>query len=386
MTISNPFANISPAAYLWRTPRAIVMINDVIVKWIEMTITTSTYYVADTFQIQLPLYEQPVGIDLNYWASADNYSVKVYIGFPSDPLAFSTQDLELFIVGDADNLQIDPFSAIVSISGRDLTSRFIDSKTTQKFANNTSSQIATIFANNHGLGTSRVTATTTPVGVFYQDQQTLMTNESTEWDLLTFLAQQEDFVVFVQANDLVFEPRPTTSTTPFVLNCEVPITNSTGTFGKKFNGMSLSFGRSTTLASDVVVTVKSPYSTKTGTATSVTAKATHTPSANMSNLPAPSNKKQKYSYIIPGLTQEQLTQKAQQLLRDITQHEIKLTAFVPGENTLKKDGVIQVKGTGTAFDQTYFADQVVRTLHMDDGYNMVINAKNHSVNSQVSLE
>jgi len=296
------------------------------------------------------------------------------------------------MIGDADEVVVDPLTARVSLSGRDLTSRFIDSKTTQKFSNNTSSQIATIFANNHGLNTSRIVATTTQVGTFYQTQQTLLTREVTEWDLLTFLAQQENFVVYVEGNDLVYMQRPTTSENPYILKYQAPLIGQIGTIdignaGVKFNGQNLRISRSTTLAADVKVTVKVPYGTKTGKAFYVTAESTHRQRSYLQNLPLPSKKKQKFSYVIPGLTKEQATQKAQQLLKNITQHEVRINARVPGENTLRKEGIIQLIGTNTAADQIYYADQVRRHISTqpDIGYDMEISAKNHSVDSQPTL-
>ncbi len=278
------------------------------------------------------------------------------------------------ILGNVDEVEVDPARAIVTLTGRDLTSSFIDTKTTQKFSNNTSSQIAAIFAQEHGLK-QQITQTNTPVGNFYQTQQTLLTNSVTEWDLLTYLAQQEDFVAFVQADTLIFEPRPTTTNNPYMINYRAPLVPGSS---PSINVYSMCLRRATSLAGDVTVTVRVPYGTKTGQAFSVKATSKHTGSPS-------STKKQKYSYIIAGLTQEQATQKAQQILRDITRNERILEFSAPGENTLKKDGMVKLTGTGTGFDQLYYTNQVVRTINASGGYDMTVSAKNHSVDTQVSM-
>lgn len=374
-TSTNPFsANLLTANQL-RQPRGIILINNVQVNWFDIEIMTTTFYLADSYHIQIPLNGQDPLLNLNYWSVTQTLNVQIYIGFPPDPNAFSVQDLDLFMVGDADEIDVDPLSATIRISGRDLTSRLIDTKTTQKFSNQTASSIAIQFANEHGL-TPQVTNTTTIVGNFYQTQQTLMTNEYTEWDLLTFLAQQEDFVCFVNKNTLIFEPRPTTSSNPYILTYQPPTTQQAS---PQYNGMQLRLTRSLTLAKDVSVTVKVPYGTKNHNAFFVKATSRHTVS-NASRGPV-----QKYSYVIAGLSQEQALQKAQSILKDITIHEILLDTRLPGDNLLLKDSLIKLQGTNTAYDQLYYPDQVVRTLNAHTGYTMEVSAKNHSVNTEVTL-
>lgn len=378
---TNPFNNFLPASNQLRQPRGIVVINDQPVKWVHIETTTTTFYMSDRFSIELPLNGQMSPFNLDYWTSTPQFTVKIYIGFPDNPDVYSTQDLDLMIIGDADSVQIDVLSSRVMLTGRDYTSKFIDNRTTEKFPSKTSSYIVTQFANQQGLNPV-VTPTKTIVGTFYQTQQTLLSKEVTQWDLMTFLAQNENFVLFVSNNDLVFEPRPVESENPFVLNYQPPnITQAS----PSFNGMSLSISRYTTLAQDVKVTVKVPYSPKTGKAFYIPRKATHRPRTYLQNVPKSSNQVQKYSYLIPGLTPEQASQQADNILRNITLHEINLSAVVPGENTLRKDSLIKLTGTNTSIDQLYYADQVRRTLSITDGYIMQISAKNHSVDSQVTI-
>jgi phage protein D len=58
---------------------------------------------------------------------------------------------------------------------------------------------------------------------------------------------------------------------------------------------------------------------------------------------------------------------------------------IPGDNDLDTTSLIQLSGTGTAFDQVYFPDSITRRLSFDGGYEMTIEAKNHAPDSTVTL-
>ena len=366
-----------------RTPRAIVTINGTRIKWDDLNVDSTTFYLADTFHVEFPINGQDNMFSLDYWASTETFLVKIYIGFPADPDSYTTADLELMIQGNADDIRVDLGRAQIEISGRDLASSFLDNKTTEKFSNQTSSQIIEMFAKQYSLKT-RVKPTSTLVGSYYSQQQVMLSSEITQWDLMVFLAQQEDYVLFIEGDTLVFEPRPTDQDVrdPYVINYS-PATPDNGS--PSINAINFSFSRSMTLAADAKVTVRVPYGSKTGKAFSVFAQTKRKSKKENKDSKNSSKKVQQYSFSKPGLTQEQALKFAQQRLREITLHEIKINFSVPGSNSLKKDSLIQLKGTNTTIDQYYYSDQVSRTINMSDsGYTMSISAKNHSVDSQVS--
>lgn len=68
----------------------------------------------------------------------------------------------------------------------------------------------------------------------------------------------------------------------------------------------------------------------------------------------------------------------------IIAHEMKMTARLPGDNLLSITTPIRVDGTGTSFDQTYFARSITRQMNADDGYVMEVAAQN--VNQDISPE
>jgi hypothetical protein len=91
-----------------------------------------------------------------------------------------------------------------------------------------------------------------------------------------------------------------------------------------------------------------------------------------------------YSKTIPNLTKDQALQRAQNWYQQIVAHEMKVEGLtMPGDNNLDTTSIIQLSGTGTAFDQIYYPDSITRTLNFDGGYEMTIEAKNHAPDSTV---
>ncbi|MGZ5029013.1 MAG: phage late control D family protein [Methylobacter sp.] len=364
-----------------RNPRGIIKVDgEVIHGWESFETDNNTFYQADTFRVTFALSDMPPDRGADWWAARREVAVEIFAGFPVDPENFTESELNSLIYGRADDITVDLTSMRVEVSGRDMTSLFIDAKTTEKFQNLTSSQIVSQLATRRGL-TPVVTATKTKAGKYYEIDHARLTDERSEWDLLTWLAHEENFVVYVQGQNLHFEPKPDPSTPPYVLEWDWP-TDERGY--PVFSGKTISFSRNLTLAKDVIVTVRS-WNGKSGKAFSKTARATHNKNTVLAGAAQPLGDAQTYSYTIPGLTPEQALQRAQALLREITQHEVRLSATLPADNILGVTSVIKVVGTNTAFDQIYYPDNIVRTMSITDGYSMSITAKNHSAESEVSI-
>jgi hypothetical protein len=69
---------------------------------------------------------------------------------------------------------------------------------------------------------------------------------------------------------------------------------------------------------------------------------------------------------------------AQQKAAELTQHERVWEATMPGDLTLDPRTMIQLVGTETDFDQTYFVDVIDRHLSMEHGFVQHLRAKNTS--------
>lgn len=310
--------------------------------------------------------------------------IEVFAGFPSNPDGYTAFDLESLILGQVDNIEIDWLTRMYTLTGRDLTAKFIDNKTTKKYPNLTASEIVTMLAHEQGL-TAQVTPTTTLSGVFYANNHTTLTAEQPEWDLITFLAQQENFVAYVKDTTLYFEPAPKETDTPYLIQFNYPGVNSAYDYTSA-SVISLNTSRSLTLARDIIVKVRS-WNSSQKKAFTVTVHATPNKRNALAAKAQPIGDAQVFTQTIPGLTREQALQKAQQLLREYSQHERTITAVLAGDNILKKVGVVKLRGTNTDYDQVYFTASVNRVLspNAEDGYTMTVNAKNHSPNSQVVI-
>lgn len=370
--------NKTPFVPSVRFPRAIVQVNDVGIKYLDVRIDTNDFSSADEFTVSVPLNGQPKPFTFGYWGNAAQFLIKIYVGFPTNPQQFTQDELELVFVGEADNCYVDPVAGVVRLVGRDLTSRLIDKKTTRKFSSLTASQLATLLANENGL-TPIVTPTTTTLGSFYFLDQTLLSRTETEWDLLNSAATQEGFVVYVEAGNLIFKPKPVIPGNPYVIYYNQP----TNTFASPVSNVErITFERDMTLAQDVIVKVRCPYSSMTGNDFTVIATAHNTSRSELKGLPTPSGHKQVYTFIKPGFTKQQALQYAQNVLKNIAQHGIKMYATLPGDPIFKKDTVVQVQGTDSDYDTYYYMSNILRTIR-PDGFKMTISTKNSPTNSEV---
>jgi phage protein D len=371
-------------------PRGAVKLNGTaITGWTRWTVNNNAFAYADEFTVQFVVQGLPADRDANWFSTvggtlsdADtNMYVELFAGFPDDVDSYSASDLESVIYGRADDIDFDPERGVIEVRGRDLTGVFIDTKTTDKWTNLTASQIATQLAQKHGL-TPVVTKTTTKAGKFYQIDYVNLTDERTEWDILCYLAQSENFRVYVKGQSLYFEPYPNQDTAdtfvpPWPINWAPADTAGASAAA---NVMAPKFRRSLTVSRGVQVVVRS-WNAKQGrgfTATYPTSKAV-TLKPGQSSTSA-----QIYRLTRPNLTQEQAIRLAQTYYEQLIKHEMRMSFTSPGDNDLDMTRYLQVSGTGTAFDQIYYPESIQRTMSFSGGYSMSVNAKNSSPESQAT--
>src|SRR5690606_20563436 len=91
-----------------------------------------------------------------------------------------------------------------------------------------SSEIVSQLATARGL-TPFVTRTATPFGTYLnnpQNQYTMLSTNSTEWDLMTFLAREEGFDLFVTGTNLYFQPKDESN--PYRIVMDTPFFSTPG--------------------------------------------------------------------------------------------------------------------------------------------------------------
>ena len=319
--------------------------------------------------------------DWPWWAQQTEILVDVYAGTPKDPLNYTTDDLTMIMTARCDSIELDPETNRITISGRDMTSLLIDNKTTDKWQNLTSSQIAQQIAVKWGME-SNITATTQTVGTFYTADHVVLAKSDTYWNILTYLAQREStasnpFMCFVLGKTLYFGNFAAKySNDPYVITFDgsgnVPVANAS----------QLRFTRDLTLAQDISVTVRS-YHGNLAAAFSATATASKQ-GRHIEKTAGLVQTTQHYEFTVPGLTQPQCALKAQSILAELSKHELKMSANLPFDAVLYPWVPIQVTGTNTPWDATY-TPQTISRRFSKDRVSMQVGAKTGIPQQKVSL-
>nr|WP_199065125.1 hypothetical protein [Chromobacterium sp. ASV5] len=351
-----------------------LLLNGIEVPFVSADVDSNAFSSADTFGVVFALSAMPPGMDLlSWWTDQTELKVQISVGLISKDVT----DWETLIVGLVDHISYQPGRFEIRIEGRDFTARLIDAKTSEKFANMTTSQVATLLATRRGLKPV-VTATKTSVGGIYKYDHTHVSSESTEWDVLSYFAGIDGFQLYVKGEELHYEPAtdPGKADQYVIQWCDPGIT----AYPTANVADDIAFERDLTLAKGVTVHVRSWYKGKVVDASYPSAK----PRGITPGSSAP--KRQVYNIIRSGLDHQAALQLAQTLHHQITRHEMRMSCSMPGDNILMPNTIVRVQGTASGFDQLYYVDSVRRSLSFESGYTMMLTAKNHNPNTQVQYE
>ena len=364
-----------------RRPRGIVKINGAPVSFISANVENKSHFSADTWRVKLEAWQQPEGFGMTYWADATDVQVEILFGFltDGDDVSARPTNVTSLILGQVDDVEIDPFDAdSLTISGRDLSAQMIDTKTTNKYPDHVASWIATSVAKQFNL-TPQVTATTTPVGQYYNGAYANLARDIPTWDLLVFLAQQEGFDCYVRGSTLYFgPPQADDDKSPTIIT----VAGGAGSYVQS-NMTRLKLRRSLTLAQDISVTV---LSHNVASGKSVRAIATRAgKKAATSSASKAAEKVQSYVVRRAGLSQEQAQQLANKILTDVTKFERTFEASCEGDPLLTVQHRAVIQGTQTSFDQSYYIQSINRTLDFEGGFAMSFNGKNHSTDTNPEI-
>jgi len=353
-----------------RQPRSIIRVNDqefpCVTDW---DVENNRFFDADTFRVEFAVSGFPQGRGPAWWLDTDDLFVEVLAGFPSDPNNFTAGELVSLIYGRVDDLDWNLGDPTMIVSGRDLTSQMIDTKTSEKYPNKKASDIAGVIAAKYGL-TPKIAATSERVGTYYDQDHVRLQSEQTEWDLLTWLAREEGFQVYVSGRNLYFGPVGEVAE-PMKLVYTPP----TDFAPAQIDQEQVSFSQVKTLAKDISVTVKS-WNPKKKRVFKDTARGA-----------GGHGQAQEYVRNIPGLDQQQVRDRAKQILAELTQHEMNLNFSGPATHNLVIGQKIELTGTGTRADQSYYPDTIRRIMSgsYGEGYDWTVAAKNHSPENETSL-
>jgi phage protein D len=331
-----------------RAPRLEVAANGTrLAGAVAAEVSSNNHYSADRFSVSLALSADPAALDL--WAAGGEIMIDIAMGIGGAGTSL--------IQGAVDRVSIDPIRRAVRLDGRDLTARLIEARTQEAFVNRTASEIAETLAARHGLEAD-ITPTRTKAGRYYQDEHDritlgLFSRAMTEWDLLTWLARQEGFDVYVRGRTLHFHPP-----------AEAPRAHALSVA----DVMDLRLDRALHLAREIEVVVKS-WNSRQQQAFTQTARA-----------PGPrgggaAGQRQRVVLVRPNLTTEQALQLAQATLRELTRHRLAIRLTMPGETAIMPRDALRLSGSNSAFDQTYMVDEVTRRLSLAHGFTQHIRAR-----------
>jgi phage protein D len=359
--------DLAPAA---RCPRGAVRLNGLVIGgWESWEVENNGFRAADSFAIDFAVAQLPTGLGPDWFGAQAAITVEIFASAaPVDPGDYQPALTDRLILGQVDDIAFDPVRGTLLLTGRDLTALLIDTRFSFGYLNQTSSQIATVLAESHGL-TPVITATTTPIGTFYSQNHISLTQQRSAWDILTELAGFENFDAFVLGDELHFQPLPDPAAAGrYIIDWQA---GGGASAAPAASVAALRFERSLTLARGVSVTVQSWHARQGKRFVAFWPKAD-------ADAPAPQTAPLAYSFIAPGLTQDQCQQIAQARYQDIARHMVRLSAEMPGHDGLDCRMIVAVQGTDTPWDQDYFPDVVRRTMSAAGGYRMTLSAKNIS--------
>ncbi len=323
--------------YTVRQPRLTVLANGVAVPSpIVAEVHSSAYLGADRFSVRLAFSLS----DTAFWLTLPLLiEIQVMLDGAQGSL----------ITGHADSVELDPIRGEVVLHGRDLTALLISAQTGETFENQTAGGIAELLGARHGL-TANVAQTSGLVGRYYQTGHTRTTlnqhaRATSEWDVLTWLADQEGFDVWVSGTTLNFQPRAPVASGAMV----TPTLCS-----------SLAMRQALDLAAGINIVVKSWNSQN---QQMITQSASRGSSATT------------LTAVRPNLSTQDAMTLAQQTLAQISAHEIEITYEMPGDLVTMPRTTVGLAQTGSVFDGTYEIVEVERRISFDTGFSQRVVAR-----------
>ncbi len=348
-------------------PRLRLLVNgESIPTMLSASITSTNNYHGDRYTATLAPPLSGAG-SFAWWEQQTDIAADVQIGVVPPGAPENAVVWQSIVQGPVDRTTHGFNAGTICIEGRDYTARLIDFKTELANVNQTSSEIVTALAAQVGLQ-SQVTQTTTPVGRYYElEHAGVQLNQFhraiTGWDEVVLLARYEGFDAFFVGDTLYFRPPVAAGSAPYLLWWQ-----QDGQGRVQSNMLAFSAERALTCAKGVNVIVKSWNGKQ------ARAFTRGYPSAK----PFGTNSKiQQYVFVRPNLTEDQAQQLANQLYAEIVRHERTINVTLPGDTILTPRALVQVTGTGTGYDQTYYPNTITRTVDRC-GYLMRLSAKNHS--------
>ncbi len=355
-----------------RAPRGNILINGINCPWVTWAVQSTGRTDSDTFRVTIPVHDLPTELSLEYFTTQKEIICEIEASPMSPTTVPNTSTMDTIIYGIVDHMSYEPDKANINISGRDYSKKLMDKKSSIKYQNQTASQIVSKVAANSGL-TPVITDTGMLSGKYYQIDHARLTDQTTDWDLVQYLAREQHYVTYVKGKNLYFQPQETNAT-PYVIDLSTPGYTSNEAVVPQSNAVQIELMRNFQLAKGAKVTIKS-WNLKQKKSYTNSAKAGIGGDAPLS-----------YDYSHPNLSPSQAKLRAKSKLKDIMQHEFSIHITMPADNLLTPQIPVEVIGTNSAFDQIYYLKTVSREMAFNQGYTMTFEAMNMSKKKTVTEE
>ena len=353
MTTLNTGA-VTPAV---RKPNFRVLVNGTACAgFLAFDVTNNTHYGADTYTLTAAINGLPNAMNAAWWYSGQPAMVEI---LADDSGGGSYVSL---ITGDVDTVECDWVAMTMTLTGRDLSARLVDTASATSYTGQKAADIVRTIAANHGL-TANAQDVGGYVGATYggNGRAVLYTQDQSEWDLLVSLAQQVGFDLWVSGTTLNFQPPADLTTSPYLIQRNQ---DNSGNYLRLRTMRTLPLGRPVTVQ----------VSTWNQTAEMAISHAYQ--AIPMDNVA--SGSPQIYKLTTPNDWPVNIQQMAQTRLEEITQHERTVDIELPADNSVTVRTPFKIVGTQGCSDQTYRLASVQRCFSFSGGYTMALRLKNHS--------
>lgn len=316
---------------IFRTPRAQLLLNGVAVpNVLSISVQSNVYFAADRFTVQVAANASPPAAG----SLPVTAEIRMSCGGENSTL----------IVGDIDQIEIDPLRGFMNLHGRDFIGRLIDAQISETFENQSVAQIVNAIAARHGLITNMNQAGSL-VGRYYQDSHTktsLLQHSklSSDWDFLVAVCQEYGLIAWMEGYTLFLQDAQAEAQT-----VEIDVSACIG----------VSASRDLRLAGGATVQVKSWASQS---QTSIVGTSTVAATTNGLTLAA----------VRPNLSQAGAAAMANSLAKQWSLHTSELTLEMPGELTINPGMNLSFSGTSTDIDAVYEVMEVERRFSMQEGF------------------
>ncbi|WP_428375203.1 hypothetical protein [Lichenicoccus sp.] len=320
-----------------------------------MEISSSNLSQAGDFFIQVAIDTKTSGGGPS-WFDAETLDVTLQMGFLPPGAPEGALSWQTMLSGRVDRIHCNPVSGLVTLEGRDYAARLLDLPVSETFLNCTSSEVAQQLAGRCGL-TASVDQTSTFIGQYYQIEHARLSMApfsrfGTAWDLLSSLAQVEQFDLWVQDLTLNFRTAPPATSAALQITFQEGRPTQASPI---LNVSSLSLERNLALAGDLPVVVSS-WNSRQRSRVQVQAGSSSVSGGSAIRILRPN---------LPADTAQTL---ANAISNTVLSHQRTLTATMAGDLDTTARSLVQMTGLGAPWDGTYRVAKLEREMTMHGGF------------------